>query len=65
MKKFWKNLWWIKKIDENETEELRKICNHYFDKKKRNHEKNYFFVEVKLGDVMSNASISPEKIAKL
>ena len=28
-----------KKIDEKEAEELKKICNHYFDKKERDNEK--------------------------
>ena len=54
-----------KKIDEKEALELKKIYNHYLDKRKEVMELTKFKVEELFGDVNSKDSISPEQITKL
>ena len=53
-----------KKIDEKEAQELKKICNHYVDKRKEIMASTQFKVEDIFGDVISEDSISPEQITK-
>ena len=64
MRRLWKNLWLIKKIDEKEALELKKIYNHYIDKRKENMTSTQFKVEDIFGDTISKDSISPEQITK-
>ena len=54
-----------KKLDEQEAEELKKIYNHYLDKRKEIQRNTNFKVEDIFGDVISRDSISPEQIIKL
>ena len=54
-----------KEIDEKEALELKKIYNHYIDKRKEIMDSTKFKVEENFGDVISKDSISPEKISKL
>ena len=54
-----------KKIDEKEALELKKIYNHYIDKRKEIVDSTKFKVEYIFGDVISKDSISPEQITKL
>ena len=54
-----------KKIDEKEALELKKIYNHYLDKRKEIMDSTKFKVEDIFGDVISKDSISPEQINKL
>ena len=54
-----------KKIDEKEAMELRKIYNHYLDKRSEIMKNTSFRVEDVFGDVISKESISPEQITKL
>ena len=54
-----------KKIDEKEAQELKKIFNHYIDKRKEIMDSTKFKVEDIFGDVISKDSISPEQITKL
>ena len=54
-----------KKIDEKEALELKKIYNHYIDKRKEIMDSTKFKVEDIFGDVISKGSISPEQITKL
>ena len=54
-----------KKIDEKEALELKKIYNHYIDKRKEIMNSTSFKVEDIFGDVISKDSISPEQITKL
>ena len=54
-----------KKIDEKEALELKKIYNHYLDKKKGIMQNTQFKVEDVFGDIISEDSISPEQITKL
>ena len=54
-----------KKIDEKEASELKKIYNHYTDKRKEIMDSTKFKVEDIFGDVISKDSISPEQITKL
>ena len=54
-----------KKIDEKEASELKKIYNHYLDKRKEIMDSTKFKVEDIFGDVISKDSISPEQITKL
>ena len=54
-----------KKIDEKEAQELKKIYNHYLDKRKEIMNSIKFKVEDIFGDVISKDSISPEQITKL
>ena len=53
------------KIDEKEAQELKKIYNHYVDKRKEIMDSTKFKVEDIFGDVISKDSISPEQITKL
>ena len=54
-----------KKIYEKEAMELKKIYNHYIDKKSEIMKNTQFKVEDVFGDVISKDSISPEQITKL
>ena len=53
-----------KKIDEKEAQELKKIYNHYIDKRKEIMDSTKFKVEDIFGDVISEDSISPEQTTK-
>ena len=55
----------MKKIDEKEALELKKIYNHYVDKRKEIINSTKFKIEEIFGDVISKDSISPEQITKL
>ena len=55
----------IDKLDEKEALELKKINNHYLDKRKQIMDSTKFKVEDIFGDVISKDSISPEQITKL
>ena len=54
-----------KKIDEKEALELKKIYNHYIDKRKEIMDSTKFKVEDIFGDVISKDTISNEQIIKL
>ena len=54
-----------KKIDKKEAMELKKIYNHYIDKRSEIMKNTSFRVEDVFGDVISKDSISPEQITKL
>ena len=54
-----------KNIDEKEALELKKIYNHYIDKRKEIMDSTKFKVKDIFGDVISKDSISPEQITKL
>ncbi len=54
-----------KKIDEKEASELKKIYNHYLDKRKEIMNSTKFNVEDIFGDIISKDSISTEQITKL
>ena len=54
-----------KKIDEKEAQELKKIYNHYVDKRKEIMNSTSFKVEDIFGDIISKVSISAEQITKL
>ena len=54
-----------KKIDGKESLELKKIYNHYVDKRREIMNSTKFKVEDIFGDVISKDSISPEQITKL
>ena len=54
-----------KKIDQKEALELKKIYNHYLDKRKQIMDSTIFKVEDIFGDVISKDSISSEQITKL
>ena len=54
-----------KKTDEKEALELKKIYNHYIDKRKQIMDSTKFKIEDIFGDVISKDSISPEQITKL
>ena len=54
-----------KKINEKEALELKKIYNHYIDKRKEIINSTTFKVEDIFGDVSSKDTISPEQITKL
>ena len=54
-----------KKIVEKEANELKKIYNHYVDKRKEFMNSTKFRVEDIFGDIISKDSISPEQITKL
>ena len=54
-----------RKIDEKEAQELKKIYNHYIDKRSEIMSNTQFKVEDVFGDVISKDSISPEQITKL
>ena len=53
------------KIDENEALELKKIYNHYLDKRKEIMNSTKFKVEDIFGDVISKDTVSTEQITKL
>ena len=53
------------KIDEKEALELKKIYNHYIDKRKEIMDSTKFKVEDIFGDIISKDSISPKQITKL
>ena len=54
-----------KKIDEKEAQELKKIYNHYIDKRKEIMDSTKFKVEDIFGEVISKDTISQEQIIKL
>ena len=54
-----------KKSDEKEALELKKIYNHYLDKRKRIMDSTKFKVEDIFGGVLSKDSISTQQITKL
>ena len=54
-----------KKIDQKEAEELKKIYNHYIDKRKEVMKNTQFKVEDVFGDVISKDNFSQEQITKL
>ena len=54
-----------KKIDEKEAEELKKIYNHYIDKRSEIMKNTQFKVEDVFGDVISKDNFSQEQITKL
>ena len=54
-----------KKIDPIEAEELKKIYNHYLDKKKEIMKNTRFQVQEVFGDIINKDTISPEAINKL
>ena len=54
-----------KKIDEKEALELKKIYNHYVDKRTEIMDSTKFKVEDIFGEVISKDTISQEQINKL
>ena len=54
-----------KKIDEKEAEELKKIYNHYIDKRSEIMKNTRFKVEDVFGDVISKDNFSQEQITKI
>ena len=54
-----------KKIDQTEAEELKKIYNHYLDKRKKFMKNTQLRVEDVFGDVISKDNFSQEQITKL
>ena len=54
-----------KKIDGKEAFKIKKIYNHYVDKRKEIMDSTKFKVEDIFGDVISKDSFSPEQITKL
>ena len=54
-----------KKIDEKEAQELKKISNHFFDKRKEIMKNTIFKVEDVFGDVISKDKFCQEQITKL
>ena len=54
-----------KEIDEKEARELKKIYNHYFDKRSELMKSTCFKVEDVFGDVISKDNFSQEQITKL
>ena len=65
MRKLQKLLWLVKKTDQKETEELKKIYNHYIFKRKEKITTTQFEVEDVFGDVISKDNFSQEQITKL
>ena len=55
----------IKKIDEKEAEESKKIYNHYLNKRKENMKNTSSRVEDVFGDVISKDNFSQKQITKL
>ena len=55
----------FKKIDKKEGEELKKIYNHYLDKRKEIMKNTQFNVEHVFGDVISRDNFIQEQITKL
>ena len=64
MKRIWKLLWLIRKIDQREAEELKKIYNHYLDERKEIMTNTRLKVEDIFGNLIFKDSISPEQITK-
>ena len=54
-----------KKIDEKESLEMKKIYNHYLDKRKEIMKNTSFKEEDVFGDIKNKDTISPEQITKL
>ena len=54
-----------KKIDEKEAQELKKIYNHYLNKRKEIMKNTQFKVEDVFGDTISKDNFSQEQITKL
>ena len=54
-----------KKIDGKEAQELKKICNHYLDKRPEIMKNTQIKVEDVLGDVISKDNFSREQITQL
>ena len=54
-----------RKIDEREAQELKKIFNHYIDKRSEILKNTSFKVEEVFGDVISKDNFSQEQITKL
>ena len=54
-----------KKIDQKEAEEMKKIYNHYSDKRKEIMKNTSFRIEDIFGDVISKDNFSQEQITKL
>ena len=54
-----------KKIDEKEAQELKKIYNHYIDKRSEIMKNTSFKVEDVFGDVISKDNFSQEQLTKL
>ena len=54
-----------KKIDEREAQEMKKIYNHYIDKRSEIMKNTSFKVEDVFGDVISKDNFSQEQITKL
>ena len=54
-----------KEIDEKEAQELKKIYNHYLDKRKDIIENTSFQVEDVFGDIISKDNFSQEQLTKL
>ena len=54
-----------KKLDPVELDELKKIYNHYLDKRKEIMKNTKFDVKDVFGDIINKDTISPEKITKL
>ena len=55
----------VKKIDEKEAQELKKIYNHYIDKRSEIMKNTNFKVQDVFGDVISKDNFSQEQITKL
>ena len=55
----------VKKVDEKEAGELKKLYNHYFDKRKEIMKNASFRAEDVFSDVKSEDSILQEQITKL
>ena len=53
------------KIDEREAQELKKIYNHYLDKRSEIMKNTQFNVEDVFGDVICKDNFSQEQITKL
>ena len=53
-----------KKFDQKEAEELKKIYNHYPDKRKEVMKNTQFKVEDVFGDIISKDNFSLEQITK-
>ena len=54
-----------KKIDEREAQEVKKIYNHYIDKRSEIKKNTQFKVKDVFGDVISKGNFSQEQITKL
>ena len=54
----------IKKIDEKDALELKKVYNHYLDKRKEIMRNTEFKVEIVFSDIISEGNLSQEQITK-